>query len=102
MDLLYDNERNESDGVGDIGEDFFGQFPPDSDGDDDSEADHEVGPPFISEESMAQRAAMVAFANANIIHGHTVNEDILKDQYVICFRRLSTRRGGKPRDGRAR
>ena len=54
VDLLYDNERNESDGVGDIGGDFFGQFPPDSEDDDDSEANHEVGPPFISEESMAQ------------------------------------------------
>ncbi len=43
--------------MSDIGEEFFGQFPPDSDDDDDAEADYEVGPPFISENSMAQRAA---------------------------------------------
>ena len=52
-DLFNDNERNESDGVADIGEEFFGQFPPDSDSDDDAEADYEVGPPFISEDFMA-------------------------------------------------
>jgi hypothetical protein len=85
VDLLYDNERNESDGAGDIGEDFFGQFPPDSDADGDAEADHEVGPPFISEESMAQRAATVAYANANIIHGQTVNEDILRTSMSSAF-----------------
>jgi hypothetical protein len=85
MDLLYDNERNESDGIGDIGVDFFGRFPLDSDSDDDSEAHHEVGFPFISEESMAQRAKTVAFANANIIHGQTVNEDILRISMSSAF-----------------
>ena len=60
VDLHNENERNESDGVGDTGEELFGQFPPDSDVDDDADADYEVGPPFISEDSMAQRAATVA------------------------------------------
>ncbi len=83
--LLNDNERNESDGVGDIGEDFFGQFPPDSDADDDSEADQEVDPPFISEESMTQRAATVAFANATSIHGQTVNEEVLRTNMSYAF-----------------
>ena len=78
MDRLNENERNESDGVGDIGEEFFGQFPPDSDADDDAEADYEVGPPFVSKNSMAQRAATVAYANANLISWQTVNEDILR------------------------
>ncbi len=85
VDLLYDNERIESDGVGDIGGDFFGQFPLDSEAGDYSEADHEVGPPFISEESMAQRAATVAFANVNIMHGQTVNEDILRTSMSSAF-----------------
>ena len=39
MDLLNENKRNKSDGVGDIAEEFFGQFSPDSDDDDDAEAD---------------------------------------------------------------
>jgi hypothetical protein len=86
VDLLNDHdERNESDGVGDIGEDFFGLSPPDSDADDDSEADNEVGPPYLSEESMAQRAAMVAFANPSIIHGESVNEDILRTSMSSAF-----------------
>jgi hypothetical protein len=42
VDLLNENERIESDGVSDIGEEFFGQFSPDFDADDDADADYEV------------------------------------------------------------
>jgi hypothetical protein len=85
VDRLNENERNESDGVSDIGEEFFGHFPPDSDVDDDAEADYDVDPPLISEESMAQRAPTVAYANANIISGQTVNEDILRSDLSFAF-----------------
>ena len=102
VDRLNENERNESDRVGDIGEEFFGQFPPDSDVDDDVEADHEVDLPLISEESMAQRSATVAYANANITSGQTVNEENIKVQHVIYFLRLPTKIGGKSRNGRPR
>jgi hypothetical protein len=57
---------------GDIGEEFFGHFPPDSDVDDDAEADYEVGPSFISEDSMAQRATTFSYANANITSAEMV------------------------------
>jgi hypothetical protein len=40
VDLLNEKEINKSDGDRDIGEEFFGQFPPDSDDDDDAEADY--------------------------------------------------------------
>ena len=53
--------------------------------DDDSEANHEVGPHFISKDYVTQRAATVAFANANIIHGQTVNEDILRTSMPSSF-----------------
>jgi hypothetical protein len=85
VDLLSKNERNKSDGVSDIGEGFFGQFSPDSDANDDAEADYEVDPPFILEESIAQRAATVAYANAKIISGQTVNEDILRSSMSFAF-----------------
>ena len=85
VDRQTQNERNDSDGVGDIGEEFFGQFPPDSDVDDYAEADYEVDPPWISEESMAQRAARVAYGSSNIINGQTVNEDILRSCMSSVF-----------------
>jgi hypothetical protein len=85
VDLLNENKRNELDGVGDIGEEFFGQFLPDSDADDDAEADYEVGSRFISEYSMAQRAATFSYANANITSGETVNEDILRSIMSSAF-----------------
>ena len=47
LDLHNEKERNESDGVGNTSEKLFGQFPPISNVDDDTEADYEVGPPFI-------------------------------------------------------
>ena len=53
---------NESDGVGETGEQFMDQFPPDSDvdeGDHANEADEDFNAPFISEESIAERIATV-------------------------------------------
>ena len=85
VDLLNENEKNESNGVGDIGEEFFGQFPPDSDANDDAEAGYEVGPPFISEDSMAQLAATFSFANVNITSAETVNDDILRSNMSYAF-----------------
>ena len=83
-----ENERNDSDGVGDIGEDLFGQFSPDSDVDDDDDADYEADPLLISENSMAQRAITVVYANTNIISGQTVNEEILRSDMSSAFEDL--------------
>jgi hypothetical protein len=82
---------NESDGVGETGEQFMDPFPPDSDVDECDnaiEAEDEFNAPLISEESIAERIATVAYANANSTSKYAMNKDVLRSSLSSIFRDL--------------
>jgi hypothetical protein len=90
-DCPIEYDRNELDGDGEIGEQFMVQFPPDSDvheGDHAFESEEELNAPFVSEESIAERIATVAYANANTTSDFTMNEDILRSSLASTFEEL--------------
>jgi len=79
---LNDNERNYSDGGGDRGEVFASLFSEESDVDEDKEVvdtDEEVDnqPLILAELIEDERAAIITYANVNIVSDHTLNEEII-------------------------
>jgi hypothetical protein len=93
IDAVRPNEtdKTKSHGVVEMGEEFIDQFPQDSDVD---ECDHEIeareefNDPLILEESIAERIATVAYANANNTSDYTMMEDILRSSLSSTFEDL--------------
>ncbi len=70
------NDRNESYGAGEMGEQSMDRIPPHTDvdeGDHAIEAEDEFNAPLISEESIAERIVTVAYANANTTRDYAMN-----------------------------
>ena len=89
--LPNENDTTESHEVVEMGEEFMEQFPQDSDVDESDheiEAEEELNDPLISAESIAERIATVAYANANNTSDYTMMEDILRSSLSSTFEDL--------------